>query len=429
MGARRGTEFSSWPARFTGPEQQAAETIAGGEAGAFPSIRLRILRRIRDCSAESWDRCAAPTVLTGSRPDNPFLAHRFLAALEDSGSVGPGTGWSPLHAVAEDDSGSVVAVMPLYLKSHSRGEYVFDDGWATAFMRAGGRYYPKLQSAVPFTPVTGSRILVAPGSEDWRFAVSSAMLDGVVRVVRDLDVSSIHISFCTRAEWELGAARGWLRREALQLHWTNQAYDSFEGFLSTLSSRKRKQVRRERRLASESGLRIETLEGDAIRPEHWDAVWAFYQDTGSRNWGTPYLTRTFFDRVHALLRGDVVLFLASDGVHPVAGALNFRGSDALFGRYWGCVRDVPFLHFELCYYRAVEYAIANGLARVEAGAGGGHKIARGYSPSPTYSLHWIVHEGLAEAVRRYLELEREEVQRHAGEIANAGSYRRSGAEP
>ena len=429
MRARRSGEFSSGPNRSRSTEQRTAGSAPGGQAGAFPSIRLRILQRIRDCSGPSWDRCAAPQVLAGGRPGNPFLAHRFLAALEDSGSVGPGTGWSPLHVVAEDDTGSVVAVMPLYLKSHSRGEYVFDDGWATAFMRAGGRYYPKLQSAVPFTPVSGPRILVAPGTEEWRRAISSAMLDGVVRVVSDLDVSSIHISFCTRAEWELGAARGWLCREALQLHWTNRAYETFEDFLSTFSSRKRKQVRRERRLARESSLRMETLEGDAIRTEHWDAVWSFYQDTGSRNWGTPYLTREFFDRVHAGLRGDVVLFLASDGAHPVAGALNFRGSDALFGRYWGCVRDVPFLHFELCYYRAVEYAIANGLARVEAGAGGGHKIARGYTPAPTYSLHWIVHEGLSEAVRRYLELEREEVQRHAGEIADAASYRRGGEEP
>ena len=425
MRARRSAGYSPGPDRAKELERPAA----AGQADASPSIRLRILHGIRDCSAVSWDRCAAPRVPAGGRPGNPFLVHRFLAALEDSGSVGPGTGWSPLHAVAEDDSGSIVAAMPLYLKSHSRGEYVFDDGWAAAFMRAGGRYYPKLQSAVPFTPVSGPRIMVAPGPEEWRRAIGSAMLDGVVRIVRELDVSSIHISFCTRAEWELGAARGWLRRESLQLHWTNQAYGSFEGFLSTFSSRKRKQVRRERRLAHESGLRFETLEGDAIRPEHWDAVWSFYQDTGNRNWGTPYLTRAFFDHLHAGLRGDVVLFLASDGARPVAGALNFRGSDALFGRYWGCVRDVPFLHFELCYYRAVEYAIANELARVEAGAGGGHKIARGYTPAPTYSLHWIAHEGLAEAVRQYLELEREEVRSHAGEIANAGAYRRGGEEP
>ena len=343
--------------------------------------------------------------------------------------MGPESGWAPLHAVAEEASGRIVAVMPLYLKSHSRGEYVFDDAWAAAFMRAGGRYYPKLQSAVPFTPVSGPRILVAPGPEEWRLGVTSAMLDGVVRIVRDLGVSSVHISFCTREEWDLGRARGWLCREALQLHWTNRGYESFADFLSSFSSRKRKQARRERRLAQESGLRFVTVEGDDLRSDHWDAVWAFYQDTGARNWGTPYLTRAFFDRVHADLRRDVVLFLACDGTRPVAGALNFRGGDALFGRYWGCVEEVPFVHFELCYYRAVEYAIEHGLQRVEAGAGGGHKIARGYNPAPTYSLHWIAHEGLAQAVRQFLDEEQEHVRQNADEIEEAGSYRRGGEGP
>ena len=394
----------------------------------LPMIRLRFLRGIRECPAESWDRCASPGERAGGRPDNPFVAHGFLAALEDSESVGPGTGWSPLHVVAEDDARRIIAVMPLYLKTHSRGEYVFDDAWAVAFMRAGGRYYPKLQSSVPFTPVSGSRILVAPGPLEWRREVSSAVLDGVARLAGELRVSSVHIAFCTRAEWKLGAERGWLCRQSLQLHWNNRGYDSFDDFLSGLSSRKRKQVRRERRLVQDSGLSIETLEGDGLRPEHWDAVWEFYQDTGARNWGTPYLSRAFFDRVHAELRRDVVLFLACKDSRPVAGALNFRGDDALFGRYWGCVEDVPFLHFELCYYRAVEYAIAQGLARVEAGAGGGHKIARGYNPAPTYSLHWIAHSQFAEAVRQYLEGERDEVRRNADEIADAGAYRRNDAD-
>ena len=384
------------------------------------------MRGIHECPAETWDRCAAPGMAIEDRPDNPFVVHRFLAALEDSGSVGPGTGWSPLHAVAEDAFGTVVAVVPLYVKSHSRGEYVFDDAWAAALIRAGGRYYPKLQSAVPFTPVTGPRILVAPGPEEWRCSVSAAVMEGVVRIAGDLGVSSVHISFCTRDEWEHGTSLGWLGRESLQLHWINRDYDSFEGFLASFASRKRKQVRRERRLARKAGIRIETLEGDALQPEHWDAMWAFYQDTGSRNWGMPYLTQSFFERVHAVMRRDVVLFLACDGERPIAGALNFRGRDALFGRYWGCVENVPFLHFELCYYSAVEYAIAHGLSRVEAGAGGGHKIARGYDPVQTYSLHWIAHSGLAEAVQHYLMEEREEVQRNAGMIADAGSYRQGG---
>lgn len=401
---------------------------AVGHTSKLPMIRLRFLREIRECPAESWDRCASPGERAGGRPGNPFVAHGFLAALEDSESVGPGTGWSPLHVVAEDDARGVVAVMPLYLKTHSRGEYVFDDAWAIAFIRAGGRYYPKLQSSVPFTPVSGSRILVAPGPSEWRREVSSEVLDGVARLAGELRVSSVHIAFCTRAEWNLGAEKGWLCRQSLQLHWTNRGYGSFEDFLSDLSSRKRKQVRRERRLVRDSGLSIETLEGDDLRPEHWDAFWEFYQDTGARNWGTPYLSRAFFDRVHAELRSDVVLFLACRDSRPVAGALNFRGVDALFGRYWGCVEDVPFLHFELCYYRAVEYAIAQGLARVEAGAGGGHKIARGYNPAPTYSLHWIAHSQFAEAVRQYLEGERDEVRRNADEIADAGAYRRSDAD-
>ena len=389
-------------------------------------MRIRITRGIREITARQWNQCAAPAVLDRGRPENPFVTHEFLAALEDSGSVGPGTGWTPLHLVAEDEHGAACAVMPLYLKSHSRGEYVFDDGWAAAFIQAGGHYYPKLQSAVPFTPVPGPRILVAPGAQDARQQVVAAMLEGVVRIVRELDVSSAHVSFCTREEWELGASLGWLCRESLQLHWTNRGYDSFESFLSEFSSRKRKQVRRERRRVRQSGLRVETLEGDGLRDAHWDAMWAFYQDTGARNWGTPYLTREFFDIVHGSLRREVVLFLASDGNRPVAGALNFRGSEALFGRYWGCVEEVPFLHFELCYYRALDYAIRNRLDRVEAGAGGGHKIARGYTPARTYSLHWIAHAGLSDAVQRFLEEERRHVVQNASEISNSGSYRRGG---
>ncbi len=389
-------------------------------------IRLRLLEGMDAVSAETWNRCAAPEVLEGGRPQNPFLTHAFLLALEESGSVGAGTGWQPLHVLAEDEAGAVCAVMPLYAKSHSRGEYVFDDGWAAAFMRAGGQYYPKLQSAVPFTPVSGRRVLIAPGPEDRRRAVASAMLDGLVRIVRSLGVSSAHITFCDRAEWELGERKGWLRRESLQLHWTNRGYDGFDDLLDEFASRKRKQVRRERREIRRSGLRIEVIEGDDLRAGHWDAVWAFYQDTGARNWGTPYLRREFFDLVHARLRRDVVLFLACDGDRPVAGALNFRGSDALFGRYWGCVEDVPFLHFELCYYQAVDYAIRNRLARVEAGAGGGHKVARGYDPARTYSMHWFAHDGLAEAVGRFLEEERNDVAHSAIRIRETGSYRQGG---
>ena len=385
-------------------------------------LRLRLLRRIADCPAADWDRCADPAA--AGRPDDPFVTHGFLSALEASGSVDPRAGWTPLHMLAEDAAGRVVAALPLYVKDHGRGEFVFDDAWAMALERAGGRYYPKLLGAVPFTPVTGRRILVAAGEPDWRREVTGAVFDRLAGLAGELGVASAHVNFCTGEEWETGAARGWLRREGLQLHWRNRGYGSFDEFLAELSARKRKQLRRERRRVQESGLRIETLAGDSLREAHWDALWQFYQDTGARNWGSPYLTRDFFHRVQAGLRRHVVLFLAFDGSRPVAGALHFRGREVLYGRYWGCVEQVPCLHFELCYYRAVEYAITEGLARVEAGAGGGHKIARGYDPVPTRSLHWFAHAGLAKAVAGYLDEEREMMQEQTASIAEAGSWRR-----
>lgn len=392
-----------------------------------PVLRTRLIRGIGECPATDWNRLAAPGLEAGERPENPFLTHDFLLALEESESVSLEIGWMPLHMLVEDAGGNLCAALPLYIKWHSRGEFVFDDAWALAFERAGGRYYPKLQSAVPFTPVSGPRVQIAPESTAERDRLIRATLKGLENVAGGLGVSSVHMSFCSEQEWTVGGAAGWLPRQNLQLAWTNDGYDSFDDFLGAFSSRKRKQVRRERRSLADSGLWFKTLEGDDIESWHWDAFWEFYRDTGERHWGVPYLTRSFFDRVHERLRRDVVLFLALDGDRPVAGALNFRGRDTLYGRYWGCRETVPFLHFELCYYRAIEYAIANRLTRVEAGAGGEHKIARGYDPARTYSLHWFAHDGLAAAVQQHVRLESEAMEASAGAIRAAGSYRQGGA--
>jgi predicted N-acyltransferase len=355
----------------------------------------------------AWDACAAPEARDGGRPANPFLTHRFLRALEDSGSVGRGTGWHPRHLVARGGDGAVLGVMPLYAKTHSQGEYVFDHAWANAWERAGGAYYPKLQAAVPFTPVTGRRCLARPSPQ--ADAVVSALLQGAAALADRNGLSSLHITFCTREEWERGAEHGYLQRQDQQFHWENRGYADFDAFLSDLASRKRKQLRNERATAVENGVEIVRLTGDAIEPRHWDAFWRFYQDTGSRKWGTPYLTRAFFDLAHQRLRDDILLVMCRREGRWIAGALNFIGRDTLYGRYWGCVEDHPCLHFETCYYQAIEGAIEMGLSRVEAGAQGGHKLARGYLPVATHSLHWIGDPGFRRAVADYLRREREAV--------------------
>lgn len=358
--------------------------------------------------AADWDRLAG---------GDPFTSHRFLAALEASGSVGPGSGWQPLHLTVER-GGQVVGAAPLYAKSHSQGEYIFDHAWAEAYMRAGGRYYPKLQCAVPFTPATGPRLLAAdPG-------IRQALLSGMAQIAERAGCSGAHVTFCTETEAGEGAEAGFLPRVTQQFHWLNRGYGSFEDFLAALSSRKRKAIRKERARAAEFGGTIRRLSGDDLRPEHWDAFWAFYQDTGSRKWGRPYLTRAFFDQIHDTMRNDILLVLAERDGQPIAGALNFIGPDALYGRYWGCLEDHAFLHFELCYHQAIDHAIAHGLSRVEAGAQGEHKLARGYEPVPIHSLHWVRDEGFLRALAGYLDQERAAMGQEIEALADWTPFRK-----
>lgn len=382
------------------------------------AVEVSILSGVSEISETDWNACACPEAQDGGRPLDPFTTHRFLTALETSGSVGEGTGWMPRPMVARQ-AGQVIAVAPLYLKSHSQGEYVFDHGWAEAFERTGGRYYPKLQGAVPLTPVTGRRLLTRPGHEA---AGRAALLQAMAEVAEGAGLSSVHLTFCTEDEVTAATGAGWLHRIGMQFHWTNRGYGSFDDFLVDLASRKRKALRKERERAQGFGGTIRALTGDAIGPEHWAAMWAFYQDTGGRKWGRPYLTRAFFDALHAL-RDEVLLVLAErDGI-PVAGALNLIGREALFGRYWGCLEDHAFLHFELCYHQAVDWAIAHGLDRVEAGAQGEHKLARGYMPVTTHSVHRIAHPGLRRAVDDYLQAERPAIAAEIEALAALGPFR------
>lgn len=382
------------------------------------AIEIQVHASLASIDAREWDQCACPEATDGRAVD-PFTTYRFLKALEDSGSVGPGTGWQPQYVTAHAD-GAMIAVAPLYAKGHSQGEYVFDHNWAHAFENAGGRYYPKLQVAVPFTPVTGRRFLVKPGFEE---IGQAALMQGAVQVAEANNLSSIHATFCSEAEVEVGRQLGLMHRTGQQFHWINEGYEDFEGFLSSLSARKRKNIRKERKQAQQFGGKIGCYSGDDIRPEHWDAIWTFYQDTGSRKWGTPYLTRAFFDIAHETLRDDILLIFAEREGSPVAGAMNVIGREALFGRYWGCIEHHACMHFEICYYQAIEWAISNGLARVEAGAQGEHKLARGYLPVTTHSLHWIADAGFADAVARYLVAEREAVAEEIEVLTAYGPFR------
>lgn len=350
---------------------------------------------------------------------DPFTTHRFLLALEESGSVGPGTGWEPQHLLVRQ-RGALVGAMPLYVKSHSQGEYIFDFNWADAYMRAGGEYYPKLQAAIPFTPASGPRLL-AKDDETRR-----TLLQAAVKLADQSGVSSFHMTFCSKDEYDLGGELGLMQRLNQQFHWENKGYGCFDDFLADLSSRKRKNIRKERASAQAFGGKILSLSGDNILPEHWEAFWHFYQDTGARKWGTPYLTRAFFDEAQKHLRDDILLVLAQREGRYVAGALNFIGENTLFGRYWGATEHHPNLHFELCYYQAIDAAIARGLARVEAGAQGEHKLARGYLPTPVYSLHWIRDKGFAHAVQRFLETEAEAVHEDIEELTEIGPFKRGG---
>lgn len=378
-------------------------------AVTVPPALPRLLHRAADLPADAWNACAGQA--------NPFVRHAFVTALEDSGSAVPRTGWTPAHLLFDGPDGQVAAILPAWAKTHSQGEYVFDHGWADAYERAGGAYYPKLQICTPFTPATGPRLLLR------NRALARPLIAAAEALVHANDFSSAHATFLAPDEAAAFEAAGWLIRHDLQFHWTNQGYASFEEFLGQLSSRKRKAIRRERAEALRDGLRVVHLTGSDLTEAHWDAFWAFYQDTGARKWGRPYLTRRFFSLVGERMPERTLLMLAMRGDRPIAGALNFIGADTLFGRYWGCVEDVPFLHFELCYHQAIDWAIAHGLKRVEAGAQGEHKLARGYLPATTTSAHYLAHPGLRAAVAHYLEHERAAVAQHGERLAEAGPFR------
>ena len=381
------------------------------------SVEAQLLTGMSDISAAEWDALACPE--TGRAVD-PFTTHRFLAALDASHSTGSGTGWQTRPLILRDTA--PIAALPLYVKSHSQGEYIFDHGWAQAYERAGGAYYPKLQAAVPFTPATGRRFLCHP-------SLRETLLETAIGLADQNKLSSLHITFCTEEEaLSLAGTHGLLHRVTQQFHWENNGYSDFADFLANLSSRKRKMIRKERETAQASGLTIRALTGADIEPAHWDAFWRFYQDTGSRKWGTPYLTRAFFTELHRSMRDDILLVLAFNGTTPVAGALNFIGRDTLFGRYWGCTEDHPCLHFELCYYQAIDWAIANGLSRVEAGAQGEHKLARGYLPTPVHSLHYIADPAFRAAVARYLVEEHRAVDEEIEVLTAYGPFRRISSE-
>ncbi len=376
-------------------------------------LTLRSVESIAQVDAAAWNACAGG--------DNPFLLHGFLSAMEDSGSAAGSSGWQPSHLLVEL-GGELLAAAPLYVKNHSYGEYVFDWGWVEAWHNAGRRYYPKLQCAVPFTPASGRRLLVRPGQDT---AEMESLLGGAMaQVVRDNGLSSAHITFLTEPEALNLAEQGWLLRIGEQYHWHNQGYRTFDDFLAALSSRKRKAIRKEREKANALGVRIHCLSGPDLKPEHWDAFYDFYLDTTGKKWGQAYLTRSFFDRLTGPLAERVMLVMAEQDGRWVAGALNFIGSDTLFGRNWGSLGDFRFLHFEMCYYRAIDFAIERGLAKVEAGAQGEHKISRGYLPVPTYSVHWIREKPLRDAVSSFLHRERAAMLRQIAAQTEEGPYRK-----
>jgi uncharacterized protein len=378
------------------------------------TLTMTLHASIAEVDATEWDACA------GS--DNPFVSHAFLSALEDSGSANARTGWLPQHAVLRAEDGRVTAVAPMYAKSHSYGEYVFDHGWANALERVGVSYYPKLQVAVPFSPVPGPRLLRHPDSR----VPISVLANALQQACDTHKLSSVHVTFCTEEEWSGLGEAGWLRRIGMQFHWENAGYASFDDFLGALSSRKRKVLRRERRDANAAGLTFHALSGAEITEAHWDAFYRFYHSTVDRKWGSAYLTRKFFSLLGERLGGRVVLMYAENAGRPVAGALNLAGSEALYGRNWCYRGDWPFLHFELCYYRAIDWAIEHGLQRVEAGAQGRHKIQRGYMPKPTFSAHWISHSGLRRAVGNFLEEERDGIRRDMTALAEESPFRKDG---
>lgn len=376
-------------------------------------MKIEIIPSMLQVEAAAWNACANPA----GNPFNPLISHEFLSALEASGSATRKTGWLGRHLLLRDDAGKVLGVAPAYLKSHSQGEYVFDHAWADAFERAGGDYYPKLQVSVPFTPVTGPR-LMAPTRE-----LKGLLLNGLRQLAGESGASSVHITFLPEEDWSSLGAAPWLKRTDTQFHWFNKGYETFDAFLSDLSSRKRKNIRKEREAVAELGIVLEQVTGQAITEAHWDAFFDFYMDTGSRKWGSPYLTRKFFSLIGERMAEHTLLVLARRGRKIIAGALNFIGSDALYGRNWGAIEHHPNLHFEACYYQAIDFAIARKLARVEAGAQGPHKLARGYVPSSTHSLHYLAHPGLSRAVADYLDHERRAVAENQSALAEHAPFR------
>jgi predicted N-acyltransferase len=390
------------------------ETTGSGHA------KVEVVSRIADVPADAWDACANPDPATF----NPFVAHAFLKALEDAGTVGGRTGWTPRHLVLKYDTGAIAGCAPCYLKSHSQGEYVFDYGWADAYMQAGGRYYPKLQIAVPFTPVPGPRLLVRPGPQS---ATNEAILAAAaMQIAQRSGLSGVHITFLSEGAWARLGAQGLLQRTNQQFHWRNAGYATFDDYLVSLASRKRKATRKEREQALAGGLRVEWLRGREITEAHWDRFFEFYTETGSRKWGRPYLNRKFFSLLSASAVGKRCLIMfAKRGNRVIGGSFHLVGGDCLFGRYWGAVEHQPFLHFEMCYYQAIDYAIQHKLARVEAGAQGEHKLARGYLPEKTYSVHHIVDPALRRAVANFLERERENVDAACEVLAEHGPYRKA----
>ena len=406
---------------------------------ASNEITLRVAGALSEVPASAWDACAAPapalaalnaaqamsqdaSAEVSGNPRNPFISHAFLSALEASGSVRPKTGWQSMHLLAEAADGTLLGAAPCYAKSHSQGEYVFDHGWAEAYERAGGDYYPKLQVSVPFTPATGQRLLVRPGP--LAEAVRHALADALADVCRRSNASSVHVTFPTEAEWQLLGQHGFLQRTHRQFHWQNAGYASFDEFLSALASRKRKTIRRERADALAPGISIHWLTGSDLTEDVWDTFFEFYMETGARKWGYPYLTRSFYSLVGETMRDRILLVMAKRAGRWIAGAINFIGSDTLFGRHWGAIEQHSFLHFEVCYYQAIDYAIAHKLARVEAGAQGQHKIARGYVPATTYSAHYIADPALRRAIEEFLKHERAHIAAEVAELAEAAPFRK-----
>jgi uncharacterized protein len=395
-------------------------------------ITLEAVSSISQIPAEEWNACANPDACPAHLPDefkipyNPFVSYAFFSSLEASGSATARTGWAPRHLLARRE-GDIVGIVPCYLKSHSRGEYVFDRGWADAYERAGGSYYPKLQASVPFTPASGPRLLVR--DDENQDEIRTALARGLMGLCQATEASSVHVTFARESECKFLSGHGFLQRTDQQFHWHNQGYRSFDDFLATLNSRHRKAIKRERREAVASGITIHALNGSEITEDAWDAFFEFYMETGSRKWGRPYLTRSFFSLIGKSMAKDVLLIMAKRDDRWVAGAINFIGSDTLFGRNWGAIEHHPFLHFEVCYYQAIDYAIARGLKTVEAGAQGEHKIARGYLPQTTYSAHYIADPGLRHAIADYLRRERTYVAEMGRELAEAGPFRKSNGIP